>query len=1137
MEDNKDSKSLLDGKSLKDLRFIAGMQGIENPDRFRKAELIDMIASGRTDSEREAAGKRHTARKTAKSADGEALQADAADAVQAGGADTAKTVVAGTEKAAKADTAKIAGAGAAKARAKGPARVADAESVAVQAVEPGTSQAIEPGKTHAVESGASKPAGVGRGKISTKGPAKAADADKSATAGTQPETTGEAPVVRRKERVTRQTTNAAVSDVPAAAPAVTVQPEPAMAEVPAEGRPGRRKTVRGEAAGEVVPSAQSVAERVSFAESMAARKGSGTSETTLTETVAANKATATSGASGMNGMTAATMPEMPVESARAGRSRTRRHDGADTRREQTIQEPAVEPGTEPAAAAPSQAAVLASPSSIAIEKTDIKHEPNGREPIGGARQVVATPAAEGESAVPRPKTRIPASEILKRAAANAPLTDIGGQPATAAAATNVAASGQDVGKAVLVAQPDAVQVPGVMADKAEQSVQNGTNVPVAAVLETTGVEHRGQQGVDRMARQTVNNHRGRDRQANAQDRSAAPAARPQERNTQGQGRNAQGQDRNAQGQDRNAQGQDRNAQGQDRNAARQERGRQGQDRSQPQQDRTPQGMDRGIQNQDRTAQSQDRSLVANRQPERGMQRQGDRFAQRQQSPSGFTRTGQVPQNPQGPQSRPGRPSDRRSPAQDENGMPGRTRRPAHVPLDLLPDDGDYAYENAVPAETAAVVEQVAGQAPAEVRPEDRVAEEAAVEELTRENANGEAGRPIQGRQTFTRDYSKIEAEEPVTGVLELLPDGYGFLRGHNYMSGPRDIYVSPSQIRRFNLKTGDKIVGKGRVQKPDEKFQALLYVTTVNGDTPDVAIRRRPFETLTPIYPEERLTLETEPKELSTRVIDLFAPIGKGQRGLIVSPPKAGKTILLKKIANAITAKHPEVELIVLLIDERPEEVTDMQRSINGDVIYSTFDEVPDHHVKVAEMVLERAQRLVEQKKDVVILLDSITRLARAYNLTIPPTGRTLSGGLDPGALHKPKRFFGAARNIEFGGSLTIIATALIDTGSRMDDVIFEEFKGTGNMELHLDRKLSEKRIFPAIDINRSGTRREELLLGPREMEGIWAIRRAMGNIGTAEVAEMIINKLTATKTNEEFVGTINTTFMAKEKGGFDGYR
>ena len=384
-----------------------------------------------------------------------------------------------------------------------------------------------------------------------------------------------------------------------------------------------------------------------------------------------------------------------------------------------------------------------------------------------------------------------------------------------------------------------------------------------------------------------------------------------------------------------------------------------------------------------------------------------------------------------------------------------------------------------------------------------------------------------------RDLSKLESDNPVSGILEVLPDGYGFLRGENYLSGPKDIYVSPSQIRRFNLKTGDKIVGKGRIQKEGEKFQALLYVTSVNGDDPEVALKRKPFDQLTPIYPDQRITLEMDPKELSTRLIDLIAPIGKGQRGLIVSPPKAGKTILLKKIANAITTKYPDIEVIVLLIDERPEEVTDMQRSIRGEVIYSTFDELPEHHIKVAEMVLERAQRLVEHKKDVVILLDSITRLARAYNLTIPPTGRTLSGGLDPGALHKPKRFFGAARNIEDGGSLTIIATALIDTGSRMDDVIYEEFKGTGNMELHLDRKLSEKRIFPAIDINRSGTRREELLLSQKELEGIWAIRKAMSNLGTADVTEMIINRLMNTKSNEEFINGINTAFL-KEKNGYD---
>ncbi len=375
---------------------------------------------------------------------------------------------------------------------------------------------------------------------------------------------------------------------------------------------------------------------------------------------------------------------------------------------------------------------------------------------------------------------------------------------------------------------------------------------------------------------------------------------------------------------------------------------------------------------------------------------------------------------------------------------------------------------------------------------------------------------------------KIESDDPVEGVLEVLPDGYGFLRSENYLSGPKDVYVSPSQIRRFGLKTGDKLRGKGRIPKEGEKFQALLYVQSINGDTPDVASKRVAFEYLTPIYPDNRITLETSPREFSTRLIDLIAPIGKGQRGMIVSPPKAGKTILLKKIANAITINYPEAELIVLLIDERPEEVTDMQRSIKGEVIYSTFDEVPEHHIKVAEMVLERAQRLVEQKKDVVILLDSITRLARAYNLTIPPTGRTLSGGLDPGALHKPKRFFGAARNIEHGGSLTIMATALIETGSRMDDVIFEEFKGTGNMELHLDRKLSEKRIFPAIDINKSGTRREELLLSQKELESVWAIRKAMSNMGTAEVTEILINKLMQTRTNDDFVNSIKISFLDK---------
>ncbi len=369
-----------------------------------------------------------------------------------------------------------------------------------------------------------------------------------------------------------------------------------------------------------------------------------------------------------------------------------------------------------------------------------------------------------------------------------------------------------------------------------------------------------------------------------------------------------------------------------------------------------------------------------------------------------------------------------------------------------------------------------------------------------------------------------EDRPEVEGILEIAEGGFGFLRFHNFLTSDKDVYVSPSQIRRFNLKTGDKIKGITRRPNEGEKFGALLYVNTVNGDEPGVAIRRPDFDDLTPIFPNQRITLETGATELSMRLIDLVAPIGKGQRGLIVAPPKAGKTVLLKKVANSIEKMYPEIEMIVLLVDERPEEVTDMQRSIGGEVIYSTFDELPQNHVKVAEMVLARAQRLVEHGKDVVILLDSITRLARAYNLVIPPTGRTLSGGLDPGALHKPKKFFGAARKMEEGGSITILATALIETGSRMDDVIFEEFKGTGNMELHLDRKLSEKRIFPAINLNKSGTRREDLLMNQEELEAVWTMRRAMANIGTQEVTENIIDQLAHTKTNTDFIRIIKKT-------------
>lgn len=361
----------------------------------------------------------------------------------------------------------------------------------------------------------------------------------------------------------------------------------------------------------------------------------------------------------------------------------------------------------------------------------------------------------------------------------------------------------------------------------------------------------------------------------------------------------------------------------------------------------------------------------------------------------------------------------------------------------------------------------------------------------------------------------------VTGVLEVLPDGYGFLRSSNYLPGSDDVYVSPSQIRKFNLKTGDLITGKTRAAKDSEKYHALLFVENVNGDRPEIAAARPDFDELTPIYPKRRITLEHSPADLSTRLTDIISPLGMGQRGLIVAPPKAGKTILLQKIANSVTKNHPNIKVIVLLIDERPEEVTDMRRSIKGDVVYSTFDELPEHHVRVAEMVLERAQRLVEQKQDVIILMDSITRLARAYNLTIPPTGRSLSGGLDPGALHKPKRFFGAARNIEEGGSLTILATALVETGSRMDDVIYEEFKGTGNMELHLDRRLSERRIFPAIDINRSGTRREELLLDQDELEAVWYIRKALSSGQNAEVTEALINRLTMTVSNRQFIDVV----------------
>ena len=379
------------------------------------------------------------------------------------------------------------------------------------------------------------------------------------------------------------------------------------------------------------------------------------------------------------------------------------------------------------------------------------------------------------------------------------------------------------------------------------------------------------------------------------------------------------------------------------------------------------------------------------------------------------------------------------------------------------------------------------------------------------------------------DTAQLDSGEKANGILEVLPDGYGFIRCANYLPGENDIYVSPSQIRRFNLKTGDILKGSIRIKTQGEKFSALLYVDSINGFPPSEGQRRYNFEDMTPIFPNERLRMERPGGTVAMRIMDLLSPIGKGQRGMIVSPPKAGKTTLLKDVAKSIQKNNPDMHLIILLIDERPEEVTDIKEYIEGnnvEVIYSTFDETPEHHKRVSEMVLERAKRLVEHKKDVVILLDSITRLARAYNLTVPPSGRTLSGGLDPAALHMPKKFFGAARNMREGGSLTVLATALVETGSKMDDVVFEEFKGTGNMELVLDRKLSEKRIFPAINIPRSGTRREELLLSKEELEGMYVMRKALGGMKSEEALEQILDMFMHTKDNTEFVNMIRHTKM-----------
>ena len=377
------------------------------------------------------------------------------------------------------------------------------------------------------------------------------------------------------------------------------------------------------------------------------------------------------------------------------------------------------------------------------------------------------------------------------------------------------------------------------------------------------------------------------------------------------------------------------------------------------------------------------------------------------------------------------------------------------------------------------------------------------------------------------DIDKLDSGITVRGILEVMPDGFGFIRSANYLPGENDIYVSPSQIRKFNLKTGDILEGNTRIKTQQEKFSALLYLTKINEIDPMKAMRRTNFEDMTPIFPNERLKLECGKTSTAMRIVDLLSPIGKGQRGMIVSPPKAGKTTLLKQVALSVRKNNPEIHLLILLIDERPEEVTDIKEAIEGEnveVIYSTFDELPEHHKRVSEMVIERAKRLVEHKKDVMILLDSVTRLARAYNLTVPPSGRTLSGGLDPAALHMPKRFFGAARNMREGGSLTILATALVDTGSKMDDVVYEEFKGTGNMELVLDRKLSEKRLFPAIDIPKSGTRREDLLLTKEEQEAVDSMRRALNGMRSDEAVDNILNMFSRTKTNDELIQLVKKT-------------
>jgi transcription termination factor Rho len=472
-----------------------------------------------------------------------------------------------------------------------------------------------------------------------------------------------------------------------------------------------------------------------------------------------------------------------------------------------------------------------------------------------------------------------------------------------------------------------------------------------------------------------------------------------------------------------------------------------------------------------------------------------------------------------------------APAEAEAPAPAAETAPAPAPVSApapvaKTDSADAEGENGNGKKAAAPAAQ---QQPASETLDIRMLKEIKLPELSRlakelgvENASGMRKQDlIFGILQAQTEKSGLIFSE---GVLECLPDGFGFLRApeYNYLPGPDDIYVSPSQIRRFDLRTGDTVSGQVRPPKEGERYFALIKVEAVNFEHPDVAREKILFDNLTPLYPQHRVKLET-PTHMSSRVLDLIAPVGKGQRGLIVAPPRTGKTMLLQSIANSITANHPEITLIVLLIDERPEEVTDMQRSVKGEVISSTFDEPASRHVQVAEMVIEKAKRLVEHKRDVVILLDSITRLARAYNTVVPPSGKVLSGGVDSNALQRPKRFFGSARNVEEGGSLTIIATALIDTGSRMDDVIFEEFKGTGNLEVHLDRKLSDKRVFPAIDINRSGTRKEELLLERNELNRIWVLRKVFSPLSTVESMELLIEKLDKTRTNGEFLNAMSS--------------